>query len=162
MLKLNYKDIELTGSLVQQHKGCEMMTKFLTAALSVIIFATIFSWISYVPSSQREPNVYYFGFLETFAFVIIYAGPVYFLIGLPLSIFIDKLIKNSTGKTKWQKYFVGLGLYSLVGTLVGVIFLIIFSQNIYQLEVISFSIYGIVASNIYFHVSLLISKINKK
>ncbi|MDX8046260.1 hypothetical protein SH601_09675 [Gracilibacillus sp. S3-1-1] len=138
------------------------MAKFLTVVLSVIIFATVFSWISYVPSSQREPNVYYFVFLETFAFVVIYTGPVYFLVGLPLSIFIDKLIKKSTEKTRCPKYFIGLGLYSLVGSLVGVIFLVVFIQNIYQVEVILFSIYGIVASNIYFHVSLLISKINKK
>ena len=86
----------------------------------------------------------------------------YFLVGLPLSIYIDKLIDGSKRKTKWAKYFVGLGLYSLVGILVGVIFLIILSQNTYQLEVISFSIHGIVASNIYFHLSLLLSKINKK
>ncbi len=138
------------------------MKRLLTIALSVILFATIFSWISYVPSAQREPDVYYFGFIETFIFVIFYAGPIYFLAGLPLSIYIDKIIERTKRKTKWAKYFIGLGLYSLVGILVGVIFLFIFSQNNFHLKVISFSIYGIVASNIYYHLSLLISKINKK
>jgi hypothetical protein len=80
--------------------GSEMMKRLLTALLSAVLFATIFSWISYVPSSQREPNVYYFGFSETFAFVIIYAGPVYFLVGLPLSIFIDKLVRKFYRKSK--------------------------------------------------------------
>jgi len=94
------------------------MKRLLTVVLSVVFFATIFSWVSYVPSSQREPNVYYFGFLETFTFVIIYAGPIYFLAGLPLSIVIDKLMDKSNRKSKWAKYFVGLGLYSLFGILV--------------------------------------------
>ncbi|TDL32885.1 hypothetical protein E2R51_09480 [Jeotgalibacillus sp. S-D1] len=138
------------------------MKRLLAIAISVIIFATSYSWISYVPSSQREPNVYYFGFIETFIFVVIYAGPIYFLVGLPLSIFIDRLIAGVTRKSKWAKYFVGLGFYSLVGVLVGVIFLIIFIQNTYQLDVIIISAYGFVASNIYFHLSLLLSTIIKK
>ena len=137
-----------------------MMKRFLTTALSLIIFATIFSWVSYVPSSQRESNVYYFGFLETFIFVIIYAGPVYLLVGIPLSIYINKLIKVFKRRSVWAKYFVGLGLYSIVGILVGVIFLLIINLNTFLLEVISFSIYGLVASNIYYHLSLFISKIN--
>jgi hypothetical protein len=136
-----------------------MAKRFLTAVLSVILFATIFSWFSFVPSSQREPNVYYFDFLETFMFVIIYAGPIYLIIGVPLSIFIDKLIKKANRTSKWARYFVGLGLYSLAGILVGMLF-VIFSQHLHLLEVISFSIYGFVASNIYYHLLLLASRIN--
>ncbi|KAB2487459.1 hypothetical protein [Priestia endophytica] len=134
-----------------------MAKRFLTAVLSVILFAIIFSCFSFVPSSQREPNVYYFGFLETFIFVIIYAGPIYLIIGVPLSIFIDKLIKKANNTLKWARYFIGLGLYSLAGILVGTLF-IIFSQHIQLLEVISFSVYGFVASNIYYHLLLLASK----
>src|SRR5699024_8049553 len=109
------------------------MKRFLTVILSVVLFATVYSWVSYVPISQREPNVYYFGFFETFIFVIIYAGPIYFLAGLPLSVFIDKLIGRFNEKPKLVRYFIGLGLYSLVGPLVGLIFLIIASQNLYPL-----------------------------
>ena len=134
------------------------MKRFLTVVLSVILFATFFSWFSYVPNSQREPNVYYFDFVEMFIFVVIYSGPVYFLVGLPLSIFIDKLIEGSKTQTKWGKYFVGLGLYSLVGTIVGLIFTILFVIDAHW----SFSIFGFIASNFYYHLSLLISKINGK
>src|SRR5699024_11453040 len=135
------------------------MNSFLIVIFSVVLFATVYSWVSYVPISQREPNVYYFGFFETFIFVIIYAGPIYFLAGLPLSVFIDKLIGRFNEKPKLVRYFIGLGLYSLVGTLVGLIFLIIASQNLYRMEFISFSIYVFVASNFYFHFWLLISKL---
>lgn len=144
--------------------GCEMAKRFITVILSIVLFATIFSWMSYVPSSQREPDVYYFGFLETFIFVIIYAGAVYLLVGLPLSIYIDKLIGQSNRKSKWQRYFVGLGLYSFFGILIGVIFLILFSQNrnIYPLEFFTQSIYGFIASNFYYHLQILVSNINRK
>lgn len=136
----------------------ERMKRFLTIALSVLLFATIFSWVSYVPSAQREPNVYYFSFLETFVFVIIYAGPVYFLVGLPLSIVIDKFINKMTESSKYRKYFARLSVYSLVGMIVGATFLFFFSPITFQLEIISFVIYGLVASNFYFHLSLLLAK----
>ena len=98
------------------------MKRFLTAALSAILFATIFSWFFFVPSSQREPNVYYSGFSETFTLVIIYAGPVFFLVGLPLSIFIDKLVAKFNKSLRWARYFFGLGLYSLAGILLVLLF----------------------------------------
>ena len=62
-------------------------------------------------------------FFETLILVMIYAGPVYLFVGLPLSIFIDKLIEKSNCKSVWTRYFVGLGLYSLFGIFVGFIFL---------------------------------------
>lgn len=137
--------------------------RLLTVALSMLLFATIFSWLSYVPTSQREPNVYYFGFIETFIFVIIYSGPVFVLVGLPFSIIMDKLIEKSNRHSSWAKYLFGLGLYAFVGAIVGISYhIIIFSPNNYNLEVITFAIYGIIASSIYFHLSLLISKIIKK
>ncbi|KAB2328080.1 hypothetical protein F7731_26055 [Cytobacillus depressus] len=138
------------------------MKRLVTVVLSVALFASIFSWIFYVPVSLREPNVYYSGFLETFIFVIIYAGPIYLLAGLPLSIFIDKLIEKSNRKSKWAKCFLGLGLYSLFGIFVGVIFLFLFIGNIYSQENFTVSIYGIIASNVYYHLLILVSKISKK
>ena len=139
------------------------MKRFLTALISVVLFATIFSWISYTPSSQREHNAYYSGFFEIFILVFFYAGPVYLLAGLPLSFFIDKLIGKTKSNSNLTRYFIGLGLYSFVGTLVGLIFIILFTQNVYRLsEIILHSISGFIASNIYYHLSLLISKINNK
>lgn len=138
------------------------MKRFLAALLSTILFATIFSWVSYVPSSQQEPNVYYFGFFEISVFVIIYTAPVYFLVGLPISILIDKLVVNVARDSKWTLYFIQLGLYSLAGVLVGFLYLLVFSGSIYLEGFISFSIYAIVASNLYFHMFLLVQKLSRK
>ncbi|MCG7335067.1 hypothetical protein MHZ95_07235 [Sporosarcina sp. ACRSM] len=137
-----------------------MRKRLLTAVLSVILFAIIFSWFFFVPSSQREPNVYYFGFSETFVFVILYAGPVYLLAGLPISILIDKLAAKFQRNSKWKRYFFGFGLYSLAGTLVGALLLILLNQNANLFDVIPFSICCLVASNLYYHLLLLVSKID--
>ncbi|NYF26141.1 arginine exporter protein ArgO [Sporosarcina sp. JAI121] len=145
---------------ITDFSGCEMMKRFITAALSAVLFATIFSWFFFVPSSQREPNVYYSSFSETFTLVIIYAGPVFFLVGLPLSIFIDKLDAKFNKDLKWTRYFFGLGLYSLAGILFGVVFLSLLNPNIYLEDVFSFSLCCFIASTIYYHLLLSVSKIN--
>lgn len=138
------------------------MRRVLTALLSTILFATIFSWFSYVPSSQQEPNVYYFGFLEISVFVIIYTAPAYFLVGLLASLLIDKLVRNVDRNLKWKFYFIQLGLYSLAGILVGFIYLKIFSNSMYLVEIIYFLLVGFAASNLYFHLLLLVRKFRRR
>ena len=140
----------------------KIMKRILIAFLSIVLFATLLAWVSYTPSVQREPNVYYFGFLETSFFVVLYAGPVYFLAGIPASIFIDKLIGKTKSNSRWKRYFVGLGLYSLVGAFVGFIFPILLTENIDWRGIIPYSLYGSLAANFYYHVLLLVSKINNK
>lgn len=132
------------------------MKRFFTAALSAFLFTILFSWIFYEPRTQSEDNVYHFGFSEIFNIIIIYVGPVYFLAGIPLSIFIDKLVPKLNKNKKLGQYFWGLGLYSLAGIMVGIIFLIIFQKIL-----LPFLICCFVASNIYYHLLLLVSKFNK-
>lgn len=136
-----------------------MINRLITVSLSVILLAVIFSWVTYEPMSQREPNVYYFGFFETFVFVIIYSAPVYFLIGLPISILIDKIIGTFNLKSKLAYYFSGLGLYSFAGLLIGIILLMIVNRNIDLYILIPVLICCLVAALIYFHCFLLVSKI---
>ncbi|AIF45270.1 hypothetical protein [Virgibacillus sp. SK37] len=136
--------------------------RLLTTILAIIVFATLFSAISYVPSSQREPNVYYFGFLETFLFVVIYSGPVYFLVGLPASIIIDRLVRRLVKRYVWKKYFIQLGLYSLAGVLAGFVLSLFSGGTLSKEEVLPLAILGLAAAIIYFHVSLLVSKIRVK
>ncbi|GAA0444778.1 MAG: hypothetical protein ACQEWU_16195 [Bacillota bacterium] len=136
------------------------MKRFLTVILSAILFTAIGSLSSYISSSQQELNVYYFDFLETFTFAIIFVGPVYILVGLPLSLFIDKLSRQFNTKSKLARYAVQLVLYSLAGILVGVIYFIIFNPIN---DVLTFSVIGFTASNVYLHLSLLLSVLaNKK
>ncbi|SFQ40054.1 hypothetical protein [Salibacterium halotolerans] len=137
------------------------MKKLSVAAGSSLIFAAIFaaigSWLSYVPNSQREPDIYYPTFFDEFRFALIFAGPVFFLIGIPLSIIIDR-----KGRSKPLRYFVLLGLYSVVGLLIGTFYYVMFFTALYPSAGILFAILGFFASNLYFHLLLGITKIKMK
>ncbi len=50
-------------------------------------------------------------------------------------------------------------MYSIAGILAGVTFFIISTQSFLIKEAIIFSTIGIIASNIYFHLSLMLSKV---
>lgn len=136
------------------------MKRFLSAIIATILFAIVYSAISYAPESQREPNTYYFGFTETIVFVMLYAGPVFLLIGIPLSIMIDKSIEN-----KKSQYIKKLVFYSVAGLLIGALFPLVLlpGLNLASLIVLYAGI-GLMAANIYFHTFLLLpfSKKNTK
>lgn len=138
-----------------------MKKRLLTAALSAILFTIIFSWFLLVPISRREPNVYYTSFLNSFIHMIIVVIPVFFLLGLPLSILIDKVAEKFNKNSKWAHYFVRLGLYSLTGLLFGVIIMSIFNKSTFLDDVIPLPIGCFIASNIYYHLLLLVSKVNR-
>jgi len=92
---------------------------------------------------------------------------IYLILGLPLSIIIDKVIDKlmnqwftNSKSSVWKRYLVGLSLYNLAGILVGPMILVtIFDPVIYETGFWIFIIYGTMASNIYYHSSLLIAKI---
>ncbi|TRM12148.1 hypothetical protein FH966_10890 [Lentibacillus cibarius] len=65
--------------IVEVAGGDEAMKRLLTVALSVVLFTTVYSWISYMPMSQREPNVYYFGFLKRLFLSLFMLAPFIFL-----------------------------------------------------------------------------------
>ncbi|WP_201777914.1 hypothetical protein [Ornithinibacillus contaminans] len=137
-----------------------LMRRFLTVLLAIIVLAAFLSWILYVPHSQRYPNGYYFGFFETIIIVIIYATPIY-IAGLPISIGIDRLLAKINNSSRLLRYVLGLSLYSLAGLLVSVILLILFDQNIYTLEIVPFALCCVVASNLYYHLFMLVSRIKR-
>ncbi|ARK20769.1 hypothetical protein [Sporosarcina ureae] len=128
------------------------MKRFISAIIAAIFFAIIYSAISYVPESQREPNTYYFGYAETMVFVMLYAGPIFLLIGIPLSIMIDKLMKN-----KKSQYVKKLVFYSVAGLLIGALFPLILLPGLNSVSlIVLYAGIGLMAANIYFHTLLLL------
>ncbi|SKB02459.1 hypothetical protein SAMN04244570_2960 [Sporosarcina newyorkensis] len=135
--------------------------RLLAAIVAAIIFAVIYSSISYVPQSQREYNTYYFGFFETAFFVILYAGPVFLMVGIPCSILIDKLSELGNLHSKKNKYIKRLIFYSIAGLLVGTVFRLILMPGDNSLSILFwYSLIGFAASTIYYHVLLLITSNN--
>src|SRR5699024_7234110 len=55
------------------------MKRILTVILSVVFFAIVYCWVSFVTFSPREHNVCYFSLFDTFIFVFFYDGFSYFL-----------------------------------------------------------------------------------
>lgn len=71
-----------------------MKIKLVTTLVSILVFAILYSWNAYIPHAEREPDTYYFGFWETAIFVILYAGPIYLVAGIPLSYAGDVILRR--------------------------------------------------------------------
>ncbi|GEL77625.1 hypothetical protein [Tenuibacillus multivorans] len=132
------------------------MIRFMTAILSTLVFASVFSWLNYVPVDERVENVYYFGFWETFLFVVIYAGPVYLLFGIPSSVIIDQWTTNVQQK---GKFFLQLVLYGLFGFIGLLIFSIAFGGEL--IDYGNMILMGVSVAWIYFFIKLLLNRYYK-
>ncbi|AJI25575.1 hypothetical protein H8R29_28475 (plasmid) [Priestia megaterium] len=130
------------------------------AFLSTIFLSTAYGIINLTPKSEQEPNIYYFGFTDTFVFTFIYTFPVYIVVGIIFSYLID-MMANKMQTTK--VYVSKLAMYSLVGVIPALAFYFLFTgiKLDYRLLFYFFAL-GIFASNIFYHVLLLINRILNK
>ncbi|MGR9527499.1 hypothetical protein ACSS31_27860 (plasmid) [Priestia megaterium] len=131
-----------------------------TAFSSTIFFSTAYGIINLTPKSEQEPNIYYFGFTDTFVFTFIYTFPVYIVVGIIFSYLID-MMANKMQTTK--VYVSKLAMYSLVGVIPALAFYFLFTgiKLDYRL-LFSFLALGIFASNTFYHVLLLINGLLNK
>lgn len=129
------------------------MKRFLAIIMSSILFAALFSWLSVTPEFERAPNVYYFGFFETFVFVVIYTGPVYLIAGWPFSILIDQLAEKYRHASVIVRYLIRLGLYISAGIVVGGIY----GWLVFEGSLLMGAGLGLAASSLYFHLLLMLS-----
>lgn len=133
------------------------MNRFLAAILSTVIFASIYSAISYIPIAQREADNYYFGFFETMSFTSLYAGSVYVLVAIPLSLMIDHVVTTTNAR-----YVKKLVIYSIFGLLIGSLFPLILVPGLNSIALTSlYALIGLMASTIYYH-SLLWLPVREK
>ena len=131
-----------------------------TAFLSTTFFSTTYGIINLTPKSEQEPNIYYFGFTDTFVFTFIYTFPVYIVVGIIFSYLID-MVAN---KMRTRKMYVSkLAMYSLAGLIPALAFYFLFTgiKLDYRL-LFSFFALGIFASNTFYHVLLLINRLLNK
>ncbi|MCM3794267.1 MULTISPECIES: hypothetical protein [Priestia] len=129
--------------------------------LSTAIFSTVYGIISLTPESEKEPNVYYFSFTDTFVFTFMYTLPVYIVVGIICSYLIDMVARNMQTR---KMYFSKLLMYSLAGLVPALAFYFLFEgiQVDYQLLFYFFAL-GILAANTFYHILLLMNKIfNRK
>ncbi|MFP9128905.1 hypothetical protein [Niallia sp. BSM11] len=141
------------------------MYRFLTAALSVIIFGLFYAWFSYVPVANQNEDVLYFSFFDIFLFFFLIAGPIYFIAAVPTSIFLDNLLLRVTSTSKMLNYCIGIGLYSIAGAILGFFYVIIYNENNNKFvlrEEYPYIVCCLAAALLYYHLSLLLTPILKK
>jgi hypothetical protein len=143
-------------ALYEKCGGKEMLKKVLTAIISTLLFGTLMGFINYMTSTSGS-------FWVTMFFFAIYAAPVYLIGGIPISYLIDKLMKRLNFSSQLASHYTKYGLYILVGILVAVIYKAILSiaedevQFLSQ-DLITYIVGGILASLIFYYVSLILNK----
>lgn len=115
-----------------------LLSKKISAALlSSILFGIIYAFVFITPASEQQPNIYYFDFSEVLFFVVLYTSPIYILLAIPFSIFIDKY-----RLTKNLSYFKKSVLFSLAGAVTGAILILLFSDFTYDGFIRMWDVFG--------------------
>ncbi|WP_042147031.1 hypothetical protein [Paucisalibacillus sp. EB02] len=133
-----------------------MLKKIITAIISTLLFGTLMGFINYMTYTTSS-------FWTTMFFFAIYAAPVYLIGGIPISYLIDKLMKKMNFSSQLARHYTRYGLYILVGIFVAVIYKIILSiaeeeVHLFSQDLITYIVGGIIASLIFYYVSLLFDK----
>lgn len=109
--------------------------------------------ISYVSISDRTFQDFW---VPMFLFGM-YAAPVYFLAGIPLSFLIEKVVNMIPFKSKMSLQLATSGLYGLAGIMAAFIYILIlaFAEDelyLFPRDLLSYLVLGFVASVIYYFV----------
>ncbi|REK68127.1 MAG: hypothetical protein DF221_00450 [Brevibacillus sp.] len=139
-----------------------MLNKLLSAFLTAFLFCVLLAYTVYTPIDERDETVYYFSFSSLVIIYLVYALPITFLAGIPLSLLIDFIDKKIVTDSKIKRYIVNLGLYSLAGVTVALFFLIISGDVLNKLfDFIRYSFVFIFPSLLFYHISIFIRFITK-
>ncbi|GAA0504550.1 hypothetical protein GCM10008986_35130 [Salinibacillus aidingensis] len=140
-----------------------MIKKIIIALLSTILFSFLMAYLNHVPVSEREPNVYYSPLWSTAMIFAMYSLPVYLIGGISSSYLIDKLVGQKTFDSKWKRYLTEFIIYGIFGVVVAFIFLMVLTISegeayLITNSLLNFMTLGLLASLIFYHVSLIFGK----
>lgn len=137
-----------------------MLYYWLPHSLHHLLFRCFLHFFSYTPESKRSPDTYYFEVWETFIFGIIYVTPIYFLLGIPISIIIDNLLKRRT-----KSYLLRVVLYSFSSLIPFLILIFLFSSDFgaHTLSGILLNwLLSLFAGNLFLHILIVLEKFIQK
>ncbi|MDC3414745.1 hypothetical protein [Terrihalobacillus insolitus] len=140
-----------------------MIKRIVVALISTAIFSLLMAYVNYVPISEREANVLYTPLWSTAMIYTLYSLPVYLIGGIPSSLLIDKLVGQKTFNKKITLYLTKFGLYGVFGIVAAFLFLMVLAIGESETYLISnhlltYMTLGLIASLIYYHISLLFFK----
>lgn len=135
-----------------------MIRKILIALVSSVIFCLSLVFLNYTPEIDREPNVHYLSFISLVMIYLIYATPVYLLLGVPCSLLIDIIRRKIKISNSLFKYFFEVVAYLFSGILAIFLTLIVLSGGKILLDIIGarelFQL-GAIASLLYYHIYIM-------
>ncbi|MGM7681362.1 hypothetical protein ACSVDA_04330 [Cytobacillus sp. Hm23] len=135
-----------------------MLHKTLVSVISAIVISLILAIYSYTPQLERFSNSSYTSFSGLVSLYLIVVTPVLVVIGVPVSIFIEKMAEIKLIRSTVDNYLYNMGLYTLAGGLVGnIIFLFISVTD--MINYVPFIFFCVVSSIVFYHISLFIRKL---
>ncbi|HET7581050.1 MAG TPA: hypothetical protein VFK33_17360 [Bacillales bacterium] len=121
-----------------------MLRRVIVALIAIVLFSLILAIWSYVPVAERNPDTYYAPFGSYIPVFLMFLAPAYFLGGIPISMLIDRFVKNKG----LQPIF-----YILAGFVTGLFVYLIFAglvsdsvdeffRGLWLNDMVSFGIFG--------------------
>ncbi len=95
-----------------------------SAPIAAVIVCLVLAWISTEPQAERLDQVYYMSFQENFILPLVFAVPIYLILGLPYSLLIDRLFEH-VQLNRYAKEILAMCLYMVGGAFA--MFLFIFT-----------------------------------
>lgn len=140
-----------------------MVNKLLSALLTSLCLCLLLAFMEYTPGHERDEHTYYFTFFSLVNIYAIYAVPITIVAGIPLSLLIESIDKKIFIRSKVKRYFMQVGLFTLAGITVALIFLLTNSGNVlHRVFDLDRYLIFIIPSLLFYHISLVIRFINKK
>lgn len=134
-----------------------ILNKVMVSVISAIILSLSLALWEYTPEAEQQTGVGYFSFSALFFIYLIYSLPVYLIGGSLYSIMVDVLLGRIQFRNKLLKYVTELIVYAAGGLLImGILLVLILRDgNTGGLIIDRVFIFGVVASLLFFHISLL-------
>ncbi|MBA4533217.1 hypothetical protein [Brevibacillus halotolerans] len=140
-----------------------MLHRIFAGGVTAMLFCLVVAVAEYTPMIARKPNTYYFPFVTLLIIYLMYSIPIFLLIGIPCTILIDFITNRMGISNKSKLYFVHLGLYSLAGISIALIFFGLTKGDILQkISCYKAYIVYIGGSLLFYHISLATMIILKK
>ncbi|MFS0917036.1 hypothetical protein [Brevibacillus sp. 179-C 1.1 NHS] len=142
-----------------------MIRKIIIALVSSVIICLSFALVNYTPETERESNVQYFSFSSLVMIYLVYATPVYLLLGVPFSILIERIKRKIKISHSLFMYFFEVSVYLIAGLLATFIFLLVLSEGrIFSnpRDAGGFFLLGGIASFLYYHLYMLSYLVKRK
>lgn len=142
-MEFNLYHVHILRNLI---KFCK---KIGVALISSIIFSFILPFVSYIQAPEsNEP------FLGIVIIGLFYTLPAYLIFGIPSSFLINKIVQKLSVISKSKRYLLNLFLYGIFGFLTGFIPVMLSGEMILDFKF--FSLMGVIAALIFYHISLIL------